>query len=321
MNILVTGGSGFIGTNLVSDLLAEGHNVLIFDKQRIGKFTDLCVQADIRDRKKLSDCMHGVDAVYHLAAEHRDDVHPVSLYHEVNVGGAENLIYAMEKHGVNTLIYTSSAAVYGLGSGARNEESPISPFNEYGKSKYQAEILFSEWAEKDNSKSLFIVRPTVVFGEGNRGNFYNLLNQIAAGKFVMIGKGKNIKSMAYVGNISQFLVQLLNNSPGSGCHIYNYADKPDLTMDDLIHTVFAAIRTERKSFLRLPYSVGLLGGYVFDLFARITGRSYPISSIRMKKFCANTIMEAEKVNQLGFSAPYSLTDAIHKTIAFEFPKE
>jgi nucleoside-diphosphate-sugar epimerase len=320
MKILVTGGSGFIGTVLVADLLAEGHSVLIYDKQRSGKYPDLCIQADIRDRRKLSESMQGIDAVYHLAAEHRDDVRPVSLYHDVNVGGAENLVYGLEKYDIKMVVYTSTAAVYGLGSGARSEESQVLPFNDYGRSKHESEVLLGEWVDKGDSRSLFIVRPTVIFGEGNRGNFYNLLNQIAAGKFVMVGKGKNKKSMGYVCNISQFLVLLLSNTLGSGRHIYNYADKPDLTIEELINTVFAALGKEHKNILRLPYSVGLLGGYIFDFLARITGRSFPISSIRIKKFCADTVMDAEKVKQIGFRAPYSLTDAINKTIKFEFLK-
>jgi nucleoside-diphosphate-sugar epimerase len=182
-------------------------------------------------------------------------------------------------------------------------------------------VLFSDWANKSDSRSVIIVRPTVIFGEGNRGNFYNLLNQIVAGRFVMIGNGKNKKSVAYVSNISQFLAQLLNKKHESGCHIYNYADKPDLTMEDLINIVFTAIGKERKGIVRLPYLVGLLGGYVFDVFAWITGKSFSISSIRIKKFCADTVIDAEKVKQIGFNAPYPLADAINKTIKFEFLKE
>ena len=88
MNIIVTGGSGFIGTNLSSDLLKEGHNVTIYDKLISDTYPDLCIVGDVRDKEKLTHSMRGVDAVYHLAAEHRDDVRPVSLYHDVNVGGA-----------------------------------------------------------------------------------------------------------------------------------------------------------------------------------------------------------------------------------------
>jgi len=83
MNILVTGGSGFIGTNLVTDLLKEGHNVTIYDKHRSETYPDRCILGDIRDKEKLTQSMRGIEAVYHLAAEHRDDVHPASLLNTV----------------------------------------------------------------------------------------------------------------------------------------------------------------------------------------------------------------------------------------------
>ena len=101
MNILVTGGSGFIGTNLVADLLKEGHNVTIYDELISDTYPDLCIMGDVRDREKLTRSMYGVGAVYHLAAEHRDDVQPTSLYYEVNVGGAENTVYALKKNDIN----------------------------------------------------------------------------------------------------------------------------------------------------------------------------------------------------------------------------
>ena len=125
MNILITGGSGFIGTALTKDLLAEGHKVTIYDRQISKTYPDLCVVGDIRDKEKLTKSMRGVDVVYHLAAEHRDDVQPTSLYYEVNVGGAENMIYALDKNGINRLIFTSTVAVYGLNSEELNENSPV----------------------------------------------------------------------------------------------------------------------------------------------------------------------------------------------------
>ena len=152
MNILVTGGSGFIGTNLVTDLLKEGHNVTIYDKLKSETYPDLCIVADVRDKEKLTRSMHDIDAVYHLAAEHRDDVQPTSLYYEVNVGGAENIVYALKKNNVNRLIFTSTVAVYGLNSGTPNEDSPVKPFNDYGKSKYEAETIFNKWADSDHNK-------------------------------------------------------------------------------------------------------------------------------------------------------------------------
>jgi GlcNAc-P-P-Und epimerase len=90
----------------------------------------------------------------------------------------------------------------------------IAPFNEYGRSKYQAEEVFRRWQQEDaNQRTLVIVRPTVVFGERNRGNVYNLLKQLASGHFVMVGKGPKYKSMAYVENVAAFLEHALSFGP------------------------------------------------------------------------------------------------------------
>jgi nucleoside-diphosphate-sugar epimerase len=319
MNILITGGSGFIGTNLVSDLVREGHRVLIYDKERSEAHPDLCVIADVRDRGKLCDSMRGIEVIYHLAAEHRDDVRPVSLYYEVNVGGAQNVVHAMIKNDVKKLIFTSTVALYGLNAGEPNEDSPAKPFNDYGWSKYKSEIVFNEWAGRDNGRALIIVRPTVIFGEKNRGNVFNLLNQIASGKFMMVGNGKNKKSMGYVLNLSHFMTMLLGNYPGK--QVYNYSDKPDLDMKELVKITQETLGIRRNNNIRIPYSIGLLGGYAFDILAKVTGRTFPISAIRIRKFCANTQIASEKLGEIGFVSPYSLRDGLKRMILSEFKKE
>ena len=315
MKILVTGGSGFIGANLVIDLLRDGHTVSIYDKVRSGTHPDLCVVADIRDRKRLTEALKGIDAVYHLAAEHRDDVRPLSLYYDVNVGGAENLVYAAETNDVRKIIFTSTVAIYGLNACEAHEESPIKPFNDYSKSKYQSEEIFNKWV-KHHSRCLVTVRPVSIFGEKNRGNVYTLLSQIASAKFVMVGNGKNEKSMGYVLNLSSFLTKILQSAPGR--HVYNYADKPDMTMEELVTIASKAIGNGVGIKWRIPYSLGLFGGYAFDLLAKLTGKTYSISSIRVKKFSAETRVSADRLKKTGFVAPYSLLEGLNRMIASEF---
>ena len=316
MNILVTGGSGFIGTNLVNDLLNEGHKVTIYDKQKSETYPDLCIVADIRDKEQLNRSMHGMDAVYHLAAEHRDDVQPTSLYYDVNVGGAENLAYALKKNNVKRLVFTSTVAVYGLNSGSPNEASPVKPFNDYGKSKYEAETVFNKWVDSDNTNCLITVRPTVIFGEKNRGNVYNLLSQLSSGKFIKVGKGINKKSMAYVLNLSRFLTTLLKSEPGQ--FVYNYADKPDLCMNELIDIFHNTIGQNHRNNFRIPYAIGLMGGYCYDILAKITGKTYPISSIRIKKFCADTVINTDNLQETGFVPSYTLAEGLSRMIKSEF---
>jgi len=316
MNILVTGGNGFIGTNLVTDLLKEGHKVTIYDKQKSETYPDLCIVGDVRDKEKLSRSINGIDAVYHLTAEHRDDVHPASLYYDVNVGGAENMVYALKKNNVSRLIFTSTVAVYGLNSGEPNEDSPIDPFNDYGKSKYKAETIFNKWADSENTRCLITVRSTVIFGEKNRGNVYNLLHQLSSGKFMMVGKGINRKSMGYVLNLTSFLATLLKSNPGK--YVYNYSDKPDLCMNELIKIFHNTLGKNHKNNVKIPYVLGLMGGYCYDILAKITGKTYPISSIRIKKFSANTVINTDNLQKTGFVPSYTLTEGLTRMIKSEF---
>lgn len=309
MNCLVTGGSGFIGTVLVDALVRDGHDVRIYDVRPSTAFGDLVVQADVRDRDRLTESMREVDAVFHLAAEHRDDVRPVSLYHEVNVGGATNLVLAAEACGVERIVFTSTVAVYGLECGQADEMTPTGPFNEYGRSKLQAEQVLQEWAARDRNRTLAIVRPTVVFGENNRGNVFTLIDQIRRRRFVMVGDGSNRKSMCYVGNLVPFLCRSL---AVDGQSIVNYVDKPDLTAGELVDLIRAELNIVAPG-LRLPYWIGMAGGAVLDGLSAATRRRFPISRVRVKKFCASTQV-AMRESPTDFVPPYTLAQGLHRMI-------
>jgi nucleoside-diphosphate-sugar epimerase len=275
---------------------------------------------DVRNQDQLDAGLEGQDTVVLLAAEHRDDVSPTSLYYDVNVQGTKNVLEAMDKNGVKNIVFTSSVAVYGLNKKNPNEEHPADPFNHYGKSKWQAEEVLREWYEKDpENRSLTIVRPTVIFGERNRGNVFNLLKQIASGKFLMVGKGTNFKSMAYVGNIVAFLKYHLENVK-PGYQVYNYIDKPDLCMNDLVAQVEKSLDKKIPS-THFPYWLGMLGGFGFDLLSSITRKKFTVSSVRVKKFCATTQFDATAAHSSGFKAPYSLAEGLHNTLHYEFVED
>lgn len=120
---------------------------------------------------------------------------PTELYYQVNVQGTANVAAESAKQRIRRIVFTSSVALYGLDKNNPSEDNGIDPFNDYGKSKFEAEEALSSWAKSDERNCLAIVRPAVIFGERNRGNVFNLLEHIASGKFVMIGNGENRKSM------------------------------------------------------------------------------------------------------------------------------
>lgn len=315
-NILLIGASGFVGTRL-TDLIKDEFQLKIFDKQQSPFFPALTTLGDVRNQAELNKALQGQEGVVLLAAEHRDDVSPTSLYYDVNVQGTKNVLEAMDKNGVQHIIFTSSVAVYGLNKQNPNEEHQVDPFNHYGKSKWQAEEVLREWLNKDpENRSLTIIRPTVIFGERNRGNVYNLLKQIASGKFLMVGKGTNNKSMAYVGNIVAFISYHLKNSKPR-YQVFNYIDKPDLNMNDLVAQVEKSLNKHIPS-THFPYWLGMLGGFGFDVFSKLTGKKFAISSVRVKKFCATTQFDASKAHNCGFKAPYTLAQGLHNTLHYEF---
>jgi nucleoside-diphosphate-sugar epimerase len=144
---------------------------------------------------------------------------------------------------------------------------------------------------------------------------YNLLRQIAGGKFLMVGKGTNVKSMAYVENVAAFIEYNLHNLPGE--HLFNYIDKPDFDMNTLVAAVRRALG-KSESLFHWPYWIGLTGGLCFDLLAKISHKKFSISSIRVKKFCANTMFEAANIRNTEFQPPVGLAEGLERTIKYEF---
>lgn len=317
-NIVLIGGSGFVGTRLLGLLneTLENYSLRNIDKQQSHFFPKLTEIGDVRDVQMLKDRLKNVDVVVLLAAEHRDDVSPTSLYYDVNVGGMRNVLEAMHVNGIKRIVFTSSVAIYGLNKHNPSETHPADPFNHYGKSKWQAEEVLQSWYKEHPDWNINILRPTVIFGERNRGNVYNLLKQISSGRFLMVGDGDNKKSMAYVGNIVTFIKYLIDNVT-TGYNVFNYIDKPDYTMNDLVEHV-SHVLGKHIPATHFPYWLGMLGGYCFDLLAYITGKKLTISSVRVKKFCATTQFDATKVHNCGFKAPYTLGEGLARTLTFEF---
>ncbi len=311
--VLLIGGSGFVGSNLISEIGKE--NCLNLDKNPSPFFNGITSIGNIQKKEEIkidTNCK----TVILLAAEHRDDIAPTSLYYDVNVTGTKNVLEKMDEARVKNLIFISSVAIFGLNKNNPNEDHHEDPFNHYGKSKWQAEQLIKKWHQKNPAqKSVTIIRPTVIFGERNRGNVYNLLKLISSGKFLMIGKGENKKSMAYVGNVVAFIINRLKKQE-PGCHIFNYADKPDFNMIELV-SIIEKKANVRVLKMKIPYWLGILAGYSFDFIAKISGKKLPISSVRVKKFCATTQFDATKAHE-SFNKPFTLEQGLNKTIDYEF---
>lgn len=309
MSIAIIGGAGFVGTRLASVLKSNHTEHKLLDKVLSDEqFIDITKPETLKS-------LDGSELIINLAAEHRDDVEPKSLYDQVNVVGSENICNYCRANNVNNIIFTSSVAVYGFAPEGTGENGEINYFNDYGRTKFQAEEIYRNWYNEDpNNRNLTIIRPTVIFGEGNRGNVYNLLKQISSGRFIMFGNGQNKKSMAYIENVAQ----VLNFSIGlEGYKLFNYVDKDDLDMNKLVSTVRSLLFGKNDVGIRFPRWLGLIAGYCFDFLAKISRKKLPVSSIRVKKFMATTSFET-CIKDLGFKPKYTILKGLTNTVNYEF---
>lgn len=311
--IAVIGGSGFLGSHLIPLIIKENHivNIDIKENKALSCDTIIC---DVRD-KQIKTYLKGIDIVILLAAEHLDNVKPTDLYYSVNVDGVSNVLAAIKELNIPKLIFTSSVAVYGFDQKDVDENGPLEPYNHYGISKLKSEEKINEYIKLNPNFQCDVIRPTVIFGIGNRGNVYTLFKMISKGFFFTIGNGQNIKSLCYVENVAAFLNYLIK-SPGKSVRRFNYVDYPNLNLNQTVDEI-AKILNVNVNKISLNYYIAYLLGFVLDVLSKITGIKFKLSRIRVKKYCANSMFLADKAFE-NFTPPYNLRLGLEKTLKKEF---
>ena len=164
--VAVVGGSGFVGTRLCDRLDELGADFIIFDLLVSEKFSFKTVQGDVCIPSQL-DAISNTDILINLAAVHRDDVRPLSLYDDVNVGGAKTLCEAARKFNINKIIFTSTVAIYGFAPAETDESGFPNYFNDYGRTKYLAEGVYKEWQAEDPCNRTLVIKGQLLYlGKG-----------------------------------------------------------------------------------------------------------------------------------------------------------
>jgi UDP-glucose 4-epimerase len=223
MKALVTGGAGFIGSNLVDGLLARGDSVTVVDDLSTGRRTNLddalaagaqLAELDIRDAAALAELVASVkpEIVFHLAAQIdvRRSLEDPAFDAAVNVGGTANLLEAMRAAGSSRLVFISTGgAIYGEGKGKQlplDEGSPIEPFSAYGQSKFAAEGYLALY-ERLYGLSSVSLRLGNVYGPrqdplGEAGVIAIFCGRLrAGGRPTVFGDGTQTRDYIYVGDV------------------------------------------------------------------------------------------------------------------------
>lgn len=216
MNYFITGGSGFIGTHLTNFLKevypqSNIYNLDIVENSQNGKaiyiYCDVRITINLNNVEITSD-----DVIFNFAAVHRTPGHLDHEYFETNIRGAENVCAFAERYGIKKIVFTSSIAPYGAAEDLKEETTLPTPNTPYGISKLVAEKIHTVWQAKDcQERQLTIVRPGVVFGKGENGNFTRLYWGIREHKFMYPGRKDTIKACIYVKELVRFMLYRLEH--------------------------------------------------------------------------------------------------------------
>jgi len=225
---LITGGAGFIGSNLAEKMVELGYDVIVLDNLNGGKLSNLkdiinritFIKCDIRDKDSLRKLFRGIDYVIHLAAISStaySSAHPEET-NEVNIAGTINVLAAAAENKVKRLVFASSAAVYGNAVGLPKKESSISqPVSPYGKAKLMCEHLCRLFYETFGLKSI-ILRFFNVYGpKASSSSPYSGVISIFISKLlskkrpVILGDGNQTRDFVYVEDVIRAIIASLNS--------------------------------------------------------------------------------------------------------------
>ena len=315
MNVLLTGSSGFIGSYLVETLREAGHRVVGVDRSsQTWSRPDEFIHGDLLEEGVLERALEGVEAVFHLAAAKDDWGISREEYFRDNVEATERLLERGAERGVHTWFFYSTVGVLGEGGEPTPEDAAYDPTTDYGASKVEAEKLFRTFVRREPRANVMILRPSAVYGPRNppTTNVHRLIEAIMANRFVMVGNGATPKTTSYIENLLAATRFLMDHFE-PGVQVYHYVDRPVMTTEDLVDTIYRALSKDRPSW-RLPRSVSRALGSALDVVAALSGLDLPITGSRIEKFCTPTNFDASAVRELGFQQEVPNDVAVHRTV-------
>ena len=303
MNYFITGGSGFIGTHL-TNLLKERfphchiYNLDIVENSQEGKVT--YIYCDVRKPIHLEEVtVTEDDVIFNFAAVHRTPGHSDHEYFETNILGAENVTAFAEKYGIRRIVFTSSIAPYGAAENLKEEITVPTPNTPYGISKLVAEKIHTIWQAKNSSeRQLTIVRPGVVFGKGENGNFTRLYWGLRGRKFMYPGRKDTVKACIYVKELVCFMLYRLEHHE-QGVELYNCTFEPAYTIEQIVATMNKVTGLNRTAPL-IPAWILMPAAAVIGCLGAPMG----ICPARVRKLMVSTNICGKKLADSGYHFHY-----------------
>lgn len=305
MKILVTGGTGMIGSRLVEKLSRTCDVVILSRNSSPVRLHAKIVFGDLKNYDDIEEAFakQKFEAVYHLAAN-MDESDP-KMYYE-NVIGTRHLVEACRKHNVKRIIFMGSCGATGY-HGISKEDSPYRPNTKYEKSKADSEKIVIE-----SGINYTVIRAPIIIGPNE---VWASIAKAAQGNYPIIGSGKNHFHLAYVDDIVSMLALVLHDKRAEN-QVFNVALKDVKTYEEVYGMLCKELGVG-KTRKHVSITFAMAAAFLYEMKCRIKGRKPKLTMMRssIKRLVADRVVSIEKAKSiLNFEPRYTTNHAIAATI-------
>jgi nucleoside-diphosphate-sugar epimerase len=316
MKILVTGATGFTGSNLAKKLISEGHKVrcLVRPSSNYSFLEENGCEiafGDLRDTVSVENAVYGIEIIFNIAAIFRTWGLPDSVYYDTHVLGAKNLLDAGLKNNIKRFIHCSTIGVHGsIKNPPGDENSPFNPGDIYQKTKLEAEQVALKYFKEKNIP-VVIIRPAGIYGPGDV-RFVKLFKTISRKKFFMIGSGKTLWHPIYIDDLTTGF-ELAMTKPNIEGQAFILGGPEYLTLNELTGYIAEATNAPIPR-LHIPAKPVQTAGSLCEFFCKPFGIAPPIFRSRVDFFTKTRAFNITKAKRLlGFSPKYGIIEGTKLT--------
>lgn len=318
MKVLITGGTGFIGSRLALRYLEDGHPVRVLGQENTAaesanrvNLEDLgaeVVLGSITDSALLADVVDGVEIVFHLAATQHEMNVPDERFRAVNVDGTRKVLEAGSRAGVKRFVHGSTIGVYDPSDGVVDEAAPCRPDNIYGRTKLDGERVVLGYSDR---LPVTVIRIPEVYGPGDQ-RLLKLFRAIERGHFFVVGRGENMHHPTYVDDLVDGLLLAAANPSAAG-EVLGLAGPRPVTTNEMVRAISVALGRQPPG-LRAPMAPFAAIALILELTLRPLGVQPPLHRRRLDFFRKSFVISAAKARSLiGFSPRVEFDEGARRT--------
>ncbi|MDR3551699.1 MAG: SDR family NAD(P)-dependent oxidoreductase [Clostridia bacterium] len=319
--VLVTGATGFMGKRLVKALIDNGCSVRVLVRNTElahQEFQDSCeiVAGDTTRPETLVGCCDGVDIVYHLAALMGHDLpseEAFKRFRAINVQGTVNIVRECQKAGVKRFIHVSSTAAMGLLKvPVVDETTECAAYTPYQVSKYESECFVMEEYRKSGFPAV-VLRPSMIYGPGFKGDFLTIAKVCKKGIFPTIGRGDNLSPALYITDLIHALI--LFAEKGEVGQIYLLSSEQSYTLRETAMIISESLN-KKLTFIYVPVWAAEFGAWLLEKTYGISKKHPPVTKRNIQSMVTDRLFDINKAKEVGFVQQVSFREGLSKTINY-----